>query len=520
VTTDDHQLPEEAVRWCAQNGVNTADIFGIGIARRDDTALRSPSLVYLDFKKEGVRYRWINPQASAQQHAALSRVYALPPERHNRIIQALAKVKSRPGSTLYDIASRYDYLHAELAPDVTLHDLAEDGYVEVRGVRPNLNVTLLPKGEETLNEERPVLQPWTPTEAKPRLPIGTPPIATPPAPEVASLPPELPTPLAGPYFTVRDDGKLDLAPPEALDHQGNDLTRLQVLHPILRDLIHRLCDTLGTGNRAHALLLDRAQSYRALISHELQTIPFGQLYIEGVRLQNAYAAANRKIVDKELPPFDMESDEALESALDLHGAFMLSTAVGLELIGAEQRYKRQPEDELRLRDVILKFAAELANRPDLVEERAALLVQKSAEEINGGSNKERNVIVASNTTTNALIVILSAATIGSLPIVGAAVAGAAGVVSGGVAALVGYEALKKSSSFLKIVSMVTKKLDVMTDTKFQEELIKKANLLAPYAKFVTDSKLLFRQLADRNQFSWARKSLDWLAHGWARENKK
>jgi formylglycine-generating enzyme required for sulfatase activity len=322
--------------------------------------------------------------------------------------------------------------------------------------------------------------------------------------------PEIPSQGPGPYFVVRDDGKVDFAPPEALDREGNNIALLRVLHPEICDLAKTLCEQLNRGNVPHSNLRERAESYRTLVDRDLKAVPLDRLYIEGVRLQNATTAARQKIAEKELPSLEAQTSEALESLLELHGTFILSTAVGLELIGIEERYKRHPQDEAKLRSDLLAFAEHLKSRPDIVEEKTADFVLKSAQEMSSGENLERSAVVATGTVKNAAIVVVSAATIAALPLIGGAIIGAPGVVTGGVAVLVGFDAIRKSKSFQAIVNSVTKRLDHLTDVDLEELVANRACALAPYIKFVLKIEPTLRRLGLSNQFQWLNASLDWL----------
>jgi hypothetical protein len=109
--------------------------------------------------------------------------------------------------------------------------------------------------------------------------------------EKVTPPPEIPTQGYGPHFEVGDDGIITFAPPDALDRQGNNVARLEKLHPSLRSLSSGLVEVLGRGNIPHRHLRDRADAYRILIDQKLECIDLALLYVEGVRLANAEKAA-------------------------------------------------------------------------------------------------------------------------------------------------------------------------------------------------------------------------------------
>jgi Leucine-rich repeat (LRR) protein len=323
--------------------------------------------------------------------------------------------------------------------------------------------------------------------------------------------PEMPVQGPGPHFVLNDEGVVTFAPPSSLDQQGNNVSHLRALHPTLRELAQNLVEALNRGNVPHANLHERAQSYLALVDQSLDSIPFARLYVEGVRLQNASTATAAKIVEKELPSFDASVHETLESLLKLHGAFVLSTSDGLALLEAEERFQRRPQEEQELRAATLAFAQSLQGQPEIIEPGVASFVLRSAEEMGAGVHLERSNVVASGTTKNAAIVVFAGATIGAFPVVGGLMAGPAGLVGGGLAALVGAEALKKSKSFLAIAGLVTKGIDRLTEEDLRQHLANKASSLAPYVKFVLKTESVLRALAKKSAaFSWIDGSLDWI----------
>jgi Leucine-rich repeat (LRR) protein len=332
--------------------------------------------------------------------------------------------------------------------------------------------------------------------------------------------PEVPPQGPGPHFVLSDNGIVTFAPPEAIDREGNNIAHLRSLHPTLRELARTLFESLGRGNIPHANLYQRAQSYLELVDQSLELVPFARLYVEGVRLQNTAAAADAKIAEGELPPFDAAVREALDSVLRLHGAFILSTADGLNLLAIEERYQRRPQEEAALREATLGFAQELQGRPDIIDPKTAKFVLNSAQEMAGGTHPERGIVVASSTSKNIAIVVAAGAAIGAIPVVAGMAAGAAGLVTGGLVALIGAEGLKKSKSFLAVAGLVTKSLDGMSEKELQAVLAEKSKILAPYVGFVLKIEPVLRRLAkDRDQFNWLTGTLDWLAAHAKRDEK-
>ena len=328
-----------------------------------------------------------------------------------------------------------------------------------------------------------------------------------PDPKPLIVPPEMPGPGPGPHFVMREDGVADFAPPEAIDAEGNNLVLLRAIHPQLRELARALSPRLGPENNAHPILGERLRDYLSLIGQDLAAIPFDRLWVEGLRLQHAAEAEKR---DKETPPLDPRDDADFSSLLSLHGTFMMSTRIGLELIALEERYKRRPEEEAALREAMLKFAAALKNHPEVMAPEAASFVGKAAAETGAGQNPTRGTVASTATARNAALVIFSGAIIGALTANGHDVVGTAGTVVASGASLAGLEGLKKSKPLLAIARMVTSGIDKLSDDDLWDRLGKMILKLKPYPAFVREFEPLLRKLAEQDQFKSLKTPLEWI----------
>ena len=170
-------------------------------------------------------------------------------------------------------------------------------------------------------------------------------------------PPKLPSQGIGPHFELNTDGILDLAPPEALDKDGNNVARLRKIHPELRNIAGQLASALLEGNQAHSELYQHVESYRLMLEQNLEDIDFSMLYIRGLRLENAERAAMAQIEAGALNLFSPRVHEAIRTALRLHGPFMLATKEGIELISAGDRYRRTSAEEEKYLTAAVDFAA-------------------------------------------------------------------------------------------------------------------------------------------------------------------
>jgi hypothetical protein len=310
--------------------------------------------------------------------------------------------------------------------------------------------------------------------------------------------PDLPSQGPGPQFELTDEGVIDFAPAAALDREGNNVARLRRLHPPLRQLARQSAARLGTGNAPHAILASRVSAYREKVDKDLHTVDFTLLYVEGVRLANADNSAREQIANGELPPLTEVDREAVDTLLQLHGTFMLSTSVGGELLAAERSYQRRPLEEQEHRAAAVDFALSLENRPDIIAPNAAAFVRDAAAQIGQGSNPERSNVMGSSALQNATIVLSAAAAVAALPIMGGFLAGPPGAIAGALTGLLAGEGLKKSTPFATVIAPIIAglnragKVDLVKFKTFLLSVSQKARRLAKGSE----------------QFSWLGMALD------------
>jgi hypothetical protein len=315
--------------------------------------------------------------------------------------------------------------------------------------------------------------------------------------------PGLPIQGPGPHFEFSKDGTIDFAPPTALDREGNNVERLLRLHPPLRELVRELSQALATGNAPHATLAGRVEEYRKRIDQPLEMLDFSLLYVEGVRLANAEKAAREEIARGELPPLAETGRETIQTILELHGTFILNTAAGAELIAAEERYQRRPKAEREYRAAAIDFAQSLQNQPAIITPDAAAFVLGAAEQISQGTNPERSGVVGTSVIQNVAVVLAAGAVVAALPIVGNAIAGADGLVIGGLTSLLASESLKKSKPFATVIAPLIAKLDQASRTDFSK-----------IKSFFISIEGKVRHLAQKNKnFRWLYNAMDWITIG-------
>jgi hypothetical protein len=197
--------------------------------------------------------------------------------------------------------------------------------------------------------------------------------------------------------------------------------------------------------------------------------------------------------------------------LQLHGAFVLATVEGIEIIAAEERYRRTPQQEVEYRAAMIGVAQSLQNKPQIINPKAASFVLETTQEIGNGTNPERSGTVATGAVKNVSITVLTAASLGALS-VGAAAAGFTALsVGSAVALLVVGEGLKKSKPFAAVAGLVTKGLDRASDAEIVNALRNLGERFKPQLRFVLRVEPQLRRLAaQREEFNWLTRALDWI----------
>jgi uracil-DNA glycosylase family 4 len=320
--------------------------------------------------------------------------------------------------------------------------------------------------------------------------------------------PEIPEQGYGPHFEIGDDGIISFAPPAALDRDGNNIDRLEKMHPGLRDISRALVQALGKGNVPHNHLLARSEAYHELIDQQLERIDFSLLYIAGVRLANAEKAA---AADSDLPSLAVPVRETIDSLLQLHGTFMLASVQGLEAIAAEERYQRTRQEEIEYRQAALGFAKSLQGQPKVIDPKVASTILDAVEEIGKGANPERSGTVATGIMKNVTVTFSIAAALGALS-TGALAAGSAPLMAvTGAAVLVAAEGLKKSKPFADLAAFITRGIDKTAQGELASTVENLRERFKLQLQFFLSAQQHFRRLAGRREeFDWLTKTARWI----------
>lgn len=301
----------------------------------------------------------------------------------------------------------------------------------------------------------------------------------------------LPAQGVGPHFLI-EEGLISFAPPTALDALGNHVGRLEQIQPLLVDAASSLVSSIGAGNIPHAQLFNISNRYLEAIRRPLQEVQFAQLYGYGLRLQNASAAAQRQIVDRELPELTDTQREALDSVLDLHGPFILSSSEGLALISDAERYQRTRDEQADLQEAAFAVSKSLERSEKVIEPGVAEFLVETSAELGKGERPERTGAFGEAVIRNAAIVLIGGSVIGAVTFCLVAAPFPTSIALF-VASALGKEGIKNSKVGKLAGEELSKKIDRAT------------------FDFVINNERALRKLAGkRKNFEWVHKCLDWL----------
>jgi len=302
---------------------------------------------------------------------------------------------------------------------------------------------------------------------------------------------DLPAQGIGPHFLIKE-GLISFAPPSALDAAGNHIGRLDQIHPLLTDAASNLVSSISAGNIPHAQLFNISNRYLEAIRRPLQDIQFAQLFGYGLRLQNAAAAARRQIADRDLPELTDAQQEALDSVLDLHGPFILSSAEGSALISDAERYQLTRDQQAELQEAAVAISKSLESSEKVIEPGAAEFLVESSGELGKGERPERSGALGEAAIRNAAIVLIGGGTLGAVAY-GLVMAPVPMSMLLFVTGALGKEGIKNSKLGKLAGDELSKQIDRAT------------------FDFVINNELALRKLAgQRKNFEWVHKCLDWL----------
>jgi hypothetical protein len=199
---------------------------------------------------------------------------------------------------------------------------------------------------------------------------------------LATIPPES----SGPIFDRTQQGRVDLVDWDGTAVPDGDL--LSALREQAAGLVTHL-----EGTNGHQDLLQALTRYFATVNAAPASIP--RLYIEGVFLENTAAQCDSEIAAGERPPLPSPVSGGLASLRQLHGALIMSTPTGSDLVEAADRYRARPEEQDRLSKSILEVSHAIRDTPAVFGPAARELAELAASNAGKGQRPERSNHAAS-----------------------------------------------------------------------------------------------------------------------------
>ena len=319
-----------------------------------------------------------------------------------------------------------------------------------------------------------------------------------------SPPPQIPRQGPGPHVEIdAETGAVVPAKPESLDAEGNNLARLNAQHPQIVRLAGELLANLGQNEQPE--LFAAAKSYFDNVNRDLNQIDFERLWGEGVYLEEAEAAAARRIKDAMREPLNDAALAALNALLQIHGPFILATKAGLENLAYANAYELRPDEAKEQRAAAMELAAEIQGQPGC--RRAG----------NGGEFRafRRTTGVDETSRAQRRVQLWGMGRNISLVIAaGAAIRFLKSIAGDDLARAVERRAQKveRLRRFLEVSGLVKNGLDKLSEADLHalKERLSKIPF-DRYQQFVLDNEELLRRLAGSGKQSrWLHEHLDWL----------
>ena len=323
--------------------------------------------------------------------------------------------------------------------------------------------------------------------------------------------PDIPPQGFAPHVEYDETGLIVFAPPAALDTEGNNLPRLRNLLPQLLETAAELHDLLSRGNQAHAALIRRLAAYRAQLNANLADVTLSRVLAEGIRLENAAAAAQRRIASDDLPPHDEQAQEALDSLLQFHRMFVMATADGPAMLADEARHRRTPEQEEEYQSRLRAFAAIVAESPDAIAPEIGETLADSLAQPGDTPEAARARRLGDSLAGNIAITVVAGAAVGSI-VAGLVTLGPTGIAAGAAFGLLAGKGLEKSKPFAETIAAVGRLYDHATNIEPAAAATRLQQGLARAGAFTDRASPTLSALGDHGgRFAWLRRALPWLA---------
>jgi len=318
----------------------------------------------------------------------------------------------------------------------------------------------------------------------------------------------LPLQGAGPHFELREDFLIDRADPRHFDHNGNNVTRIEQLRP----LVIQACRDVQAKMPGNVFpeILNYIENYIDLLDcSDPNSVPWGEIWGLGVLLRNASDAAARSIEGRLLPEMEDPAKAALAGLLALHAPMILATREGQELTSQAQDFNQTRDEMQSFRKLAESISEAISRSPHIATPNAASMIQASTNAVGVGSHPERGAAYGLSGLRNIMIPVVAAAVASSPAAIGYTMFGPAGIIYTSPASLIAIESVKKSSEFIALTTALGKGFDEFSVGNLAEWIQKNYEKLVPFKKFIVDNQEKLRSIAQIfSEFRWISEYID------------
>ncbi len=196
-----------------------------------------------------------------------------------------------------------------------------------------------------------------------------------------------------PAFTFGNDNLFHITlPPDNQPVDSQD-ELLDELRTVIDDLLESL-----VGANFHQDMIPIIERYKEAISGN--EISISRLYGRGIRLDNVVQAIKRGIEAKEQPSLPLNTESNLETALEIHGSYIMSSAEGQRLVQDAVTYRQSPEQTEEFKKASKQLANIITESRNLFGEDVREHVRDVLMDIAQGQHPERSNQSAGKTLTN------------------------------------------------------------------------------------------------------------------------
>ena len=218
-------------------------------------------------------------------------------------------------------------------------------------------------------------------------------------------PPGAPTPQHEPNFEIGEADEINLGAEKSVNN--TDWDRVNELHPILKMLMDNLQAALSGCENSHPALFQSVKIYSGLLNKPINELPFSALAGLGMAMANA-EAANKRDINRIAPSLEDNAQTALNSVLDIHGAFIMASAAGRNLVTDAETFARTPQQS-KSRSVDIEKLKETLQTADLADDEVVAVIRSAADVDAQGEQPERGTIYANNVVRNITSVVTNGA---------------------------------------------------------------------------------------------------------------